>query len=78
MLDKVCIIKTWAARKRRNKGETKMTKTQITKAQEKANVKFQLAIQIRELLDAAKKQYGSQDWEDDDMESEVLDLVSGE
>lgn len=78
MLDKVCIIRSWAAREQRNKGETKMTKTQITKAQEKANVKFQLAIQIRELLDAAKKQYGSQDWEDDDMESEVLDLVSGE
>lgn len=47
-------------------------------AQKKANVKFELALKIRELLDAAKKEYGSTEWADDDIETSVIELVTGE
>jgi hypothetical protein len=43
----------------------------------KLNLKFETAKKIRELLDEAKKAYGS-DWEDDDMESSILELVTEE
>jgi hypothetical protein len=50
----------------------------IMAKQQKENVKFELAVRIREMLDAAKKEYGAQDWEDDDVENEVSELVFGE
>ena len=52
-----------------------MTANQITKKQAEANVKFEVARQIRELLDAAKKSYGATNWDDEDMENEILSLV---
>jgi hypothetical protein len=39
---------------------------------------FGTAKRIRELLDAAKKEYGAEPWDDDDIEANVLDLVTGE
>lgn len=55
-----------------------MTVTKIEKAKEKAMMKFELAKQIRELLDAARKEYGATDWDDDDMEAGILELVTEE
>jgi len=52
-----------------------MTTTAITKAQEKANLKYETAKKIRQLLDEAKKAYGP-GWEDDDQESKIMDLVT--
>lgn len=54
-----------------------MTKTQIEKEAAKANRKYELARQIRELLDAAKKEYGAE-WGNDDVEAEVQRLVFDE
>jgi len=55
-----------------------MTTTQIEKRQAKANIPYELAKQIRKLLDDARKAYGAEDWEANDVESQVFDLVSGE
>ncbi len=52
-----------------------MTKNQIEKRQAAANVKFEMAKKIRELLDAARKEYGPSDWDGDDLESEIAALV---
>lgn len=53
-----------------------MTSKQIENARMKYNVKFEIAKQIRELLDAARKEYGPTEWDDNDMETEVLELVT--
>lgn len=55
-----------------------MTAAKIQKEAERAMRKFEVAKQIRELLDAARKDYGPTDWDDDDLESSILDLVSEE
>jgi len=55
-----------------------MTTTKIESAKQLAAVKFDLAKQIRELLDQARKSYGPAAWDADDMESEVLNLVTEE
>ncbi len=52
-----------------------MTTANIIKAQEKANMKYEVAKKIRQLLDDAKKAYGP-GWEDDGMEEEVMELVT--
>jgi GTPase Era involved in 16S rRNA processing len=52
-----------------------MTMSKIETAQQKQNVKFELAKQIRALLDEAKKTYGAQDWDDDELEQCVCELV---
>jgi hypothetical protein len=52
-----------------------MTINQIEKAQSKATLKFELAKHIRELLDEAKKTYGAQDWDDDELEACICELV---
>jgi len=44
----------------------------------KLNAKYDTAKKIRELLDEARKQYGPQDWDDEDIESQVLELVNEE
>jgi hypothetical protein len=44
----------------------------------KLNAKYDTAKNIRELLDGARKQYGPQDWDDEDIESQVLELVNEE
>lgn len=54
-----------------------MTIEQLSKKQAEANLPFELARQIRELLDAAKKTWkGEDDWED--IESQVIELVTEE
>ncbi|MEO7895888.1 MAG: hypothetical protein ABIR65_01195 [Pseudolysinimonas sp.] len=52
-----------------------MTTTNISKAQEKANVPFEVAKKIRQLLDEAKKAYGS-GWDDADVEGKIMELVT--
>jgi hypothetical protein len=54
-----------------------MTTTAINKAQEKAMTKFEVAKKIRQMLDEAKKSYG-QGWDDDDMEAQIIELVTEE
>lgn len=54
-----------------------MTTTNISKAQARANIRFETAKQIRALMDEAKKSYGP-GWEDDDMEAGILELVTEE
>lgn len=54
-----------------------MTVEQLTKKQAEANLPFELARQIRELLDSAKKGWkGEDDW--DDIETQVIELVTEE
>ena len=52
-----------------------MTMTKINKIQARENIKYEVAKQIRQLLDESRKQYGPQDWDDDDIESAVCELV---
>ena len=55
-----------------------MTTKQIEAAQKRENVRFEVAKQIRALLDAAKKDNGftGDDWPD--VEAEIIELVTGE
>lgn len=55
-----------------------MSQNEIEKMQAKSNVKFDVARKIRELLDAAMKEYGAAEWEDDSMETEISELVFGD
>jgi hypothetical protein len=45
-----------------------------------AMTKFDLALQIRQLLDAARKEYidGPEAWDDQEIESEISELVFGD
>jgi hypothetical protein len=43
-----------------------------------AAVKFDAAREIRIILDKARDQYGDEAWAEDDMETEIIDLVTGE
>ena len=52
-----------------------MTMAKINKLQARENIKYEVAKQIRELLDAARKSFGPQDWDDDDIESAICELV---
>jgi len=58
--------------------EAVMTRARIEKAQAAANLPFELAKQIRQLLDEAKKAggYTADDWAE--VEQKVLELVSEE
>lgn len=55
-----------------------MTKNQIEKRQQQQNVPYELAKQIRQLLDEARKQYGPTDWDGDDIEVKIAELVFDE
>jgi len=55
-----------------------MTLKQIEARQMKENVPFELAKKIRTILDEARKAYGPGEWDDDDVESKIVDLVVGE
>lgn len=55
-----------------------MTIQRIEEEKARAGLKYDVARQIRELLDAARKTYGSTDWDAEDLESQVLELVSEE
>jgi hypothetical protein len=55
-----------------------MTIDQIDAVQAQANVEYDVAKRIREILDTAAEQYGAAHWDDDSMESEFLELVSSD
>jgi hypothetical protein len=55
-----------------------MTADQIWKAQERATVPYDLARQIRTLLDDARKSYGPSKWDEDEVEGKVIELVTEE
>jgi len=71
----VCMIHTSRTRTRKDKT---MTKNQIAKKAEREAKKFEIAMQIREILDNAKKYYGAEDWEGDEIENQILDMVGSE
>lgn len=52
-----------------------MKTAKIMEKAKRAQVPYTVAAQIRELLDAARKEYGPTDWDDDDIESKVAELV---
>lgn len=59
-----------------------MTTEDIKTMQTKTNIKLETARKIRELLDQAAEEYrkaadDESAWEDDDMESEVWEVVTG-
>lgn len=41
-------------------------------------VKFEAAKTIREALDRAREAYGCEDWDESDLETEILELVTAE
>ena len=55
-----------------------MTTEQIQTAADRAMVKFRVAKQLRELIDQARKEYGPQEWDADDLDSEISELVFGD
>jgi hypothetical protein len=44
----------------------------------RVELRFGTAQKIREMLDDARKQYGAEEWDSNDLESEVLNLVTEE
>jgi hypothetical protein len=50
----------------------------IQEKQARENVAYDVALKIRALLDEARKAYGPQGWENDDVENQVSELVFGE
>ncbi len=55
-----------------------MTVQDIDREANKSAVKYILAKQIRQLLDDAAKTYGADDWQTDDVETEIDQLVFGD
>lgn len=55
-----------------------MTSTQIAKAQTRSQIPFTAALRIREVLDAARKEYGPTRYDDEDIESQIIELVTSE
>ncbi len=55
-----------------------MTIGQIEARQAMANVVFDTAKKIRELLDEAREAYGAEAWDDDAKQDEVIELVTEE
>jgi hypothetical protein len=53
---------------------SKQISDRMNAATRKVTIKFETAQRIRELLDTARKDYGS-DWDDDDVEGSILELV---
>jgi hypothetical protein len=51
---------------------------QIEEAKRAAAVPFDVALQLRKVLDDARTAYGAKRWDEDDLESQVLDLLTGE
>jgi len=53
-----------------------MTIKGINQKQAQQSVKFEVAKRIRELLDVARKEYGADEWDGDEVENEVVELVT--
>ena len=60
------------------KGPDDMNAAKIEAAKVKAAIPYEVAKQIRELLDQARKSYGPSDWDGDDIEARVIELVTEE
>lgn len=46
--------------------------------QDKVRIVYETAARIRLALDEARKAYGAEAWDDDDIQTKVLDLVTEE
>ena len=57
---------------------SKQIEARMTQDQRKLTIKFEAAKQIREILDGARKAYGADDADMDDLESGILELVTEE
>lgn len=55
-----------------------MTTKQIEARHMQENIVYETAKKIRELLDEARKAYGASEWDDNDREASVLELVTEE
>ena len=55
-----------------------MTKQTISKKAARESLIHNVATSIRELLDKAQAEYGKDKWTEDEAETRILDLVSGE
>lgn len=55
-----------------------MNAAQITKASALAQIPFKTALQIREILESARKEYGPKLYDDGDIETQILELVTSE
>lgn len=55
-----------------------MTTKQIAAAAKRETLKHDLATKIRELLDAGRAEYGAKKWDDEDVETTVIELVASE
>jgi hypothetical protein len=53
-----------------------MTTKQIEARQMQETIVFETAKKIRALLDEARKAYGAEDWDDNDKETAVIELVT--
>jgi hypothetical protein len=52
-----------------------MNMKQIEKKQARSQVPYEVAKQIRALLDESRKSYGATDWDDDELELKIQELV---
>lgn len=55
-----------------------MTVAQIEKRKNEEARKYEIAKAVRSLLDAARKEYGPTAWDEDNMDSQIEDLVFSE
>ena len=55
-----------------------LTITAIQQRRSRADLMHDTAAQIRELLDKARMQYGAEDYDDDEIESDILELVTAD
>lgn len=52
-----------------------MTKARITTLGMQARIPFEAAEKIREILDKAREEYGADEWDDEDVDTKVSELV---
>ena len=55
-----------------------ITKTRIEHEAAKQMKKFQIAAEIREKLDQARKEFGAKEWDELGLEGEIIELVTAE
>lgn len=55
-----------------------MTVDQINEAARKQAVKHEAAAKARRVLDEAREAYGATEWDDEGVESDILDMVATE
>lgn len=60
------------------KDKFQMTSTSIQKKQARENTVYETAKQIRDLLDKARESYGTEAFDEGDIESTILELVTSE